>query len=213
MSIIQIIALCATGLCVAAFIFHFIRIVRLGAPKDYSEKSGDVGKAVLYSNTAAMLPTQKESAYLHLPSFTLGILLHLATFLSILVYFFSFFPFFTRWLLTDQWIHYVAALFILTGAISGISLFIKRLINKTLRGLSNLDDYLSNGLTTLFQVMTLFYLLLPVNSTVNTLYYIAAIILLLYMPLGKLKHVLYYFSARYHLGFFYGWRNVWPPKK
>jgi hypothetical protein len=30
------------------------------------------------------------------------------------------------------------------------------------------------------------------------------------MPLGKLRHVVYYFAARYHLGFFYGWRNVWP---
>ena len=44
-------------------------------------------------------------------------------------------------------------------------------------------------------------------------YYIITTILLLYMPVGKLKHLVYYFSARYHLGFFYGWRNVWPQKK
>ena len=33
------------------------------------------------------------------------------------------------------------------------------------------------------------------------------------MTVGKLKHVVYFFAARYHLGFFYGWRNVWPPHK
>ena len=33
------------------------------------------------------------------------------------------------------------------------------------------------------------------------------------MPLGKLRHAVYYFAARYHLGFFYGWRNVWPNKE
>jgi len=44
-------------------------------------------------------------------------------------------------------------------------------------------------------------------------YNITATILFLYLPFGKLKHVVYYFAARYHLGFFYGWRNTWPPRK
>jgi nitrate reductase gamma subunit len=44
-------------------------------------------------------------------------------------------------------------------------------------------------------------------------YYFISIILFLYLPFGKLKHAVYYFAARYHLGFFYGWRNTWKPKK
>jgi len=47
-------------------------------------------------------------------------------------------------------------------------------------------------------------------GSVTILYYISSILLFLYMPLGKLRHAVYYFAARYHLGFFYGWRNVWP---
>ena len=44
-------------------------------------------------------------------------------------------------------------------------------------------------------------------------YYIIMALLFVWMPLGKIKHVLYFFFARYHLGFFYGWRGTWPPKK
>jgi hypothetical protein len=44
------------------------------------------------------------------------------------------------------------------------------------------------------------------------LYFIAISLLFLYFPLGKLKHAIYFFAARYQLGFFYGWRGVWPPQ-
>lgn len=77
-----------------------------------------------------------------------------------------------------------------------------------LRSLSNPDDYLSNILVTLFQAGTILTLYLP---EVRASYFILASILFLYIPLGKLKHVIYFFAARYHLGFFYGWRGVWPP--
>ena len=72
------------------------------------------------------------------------------------------------------------------------------------------DDFISTSLVTLFLLMTTLNLILPTVSAVNTIYYICSILLLLYLPLGKLRHVVYYFAARYHLGFFYGWRNVWP---
>lgn len=49
-------------------------------------------------------------------------------------------------------------------------------------------------------------------SAITSAYFITASLLLLYMPIGKLKHAVYFFAARYHLAFFYGRRNVWPPK-
>jgi hypothetical protein len=36
---------------------------------------------------------------------------------------------------------------------------------------------------------------------------------MLYIPAGKLRHTVYFFAARYHLGYFFGWRGVWPPGK
>lgn len=213
MTVFQIIALCATGFCLVAMLLHFFKIIKLGAPKDLSTKSGSVAQGVLYANTAAMLPTQKESAYLHLPTYSMGIIFHIGIFAGMLVFILSFFPFFSRWFAQGEWYHLALASCFLISASCGLALFIKRLINKNLSSLSNLDDFLSNGFTTLFQYMTALYLFFPTCQCVNVAYYLIVALLFLYMPLGKLKHVLYYFSARYHLGFFYGRRNVWPPKK
>ena len=92
---------------------------------------------------------------------------------------------------------------------SGVGILIKRIFNRELRSLSNPDDFISNLLVDLFHFSTALILLQPGNEP---LYYLSAALLLLYFPLGKLKHAVYFFAARYHLGFFYGWRNVWPPK-
>jgi nitrate reductase gamma subunit len=213
MTTLQIISLIALAICIVIFLFYLIRIVRLGKPKEFSVKSGDVNKGVLYSNTVAMLPNNKESAYLHLPSYTLGMLFHIGTFSSFLLFFLSFFKFFNQWLLNDHSIHYLIPLFLLVTFISGTLLFLKRFFNKDLRALSNIDDYLSNAFTTLFHLLTLLFLTFPAINVLHLLYYLSATLLFLYMPVGKLRHLLYYFSARYHLGFFYGWRNVWPVKK
>jgi hypothetical protein len=51
-----------------------------------------------------------------------------------------------------------------------------------------------------------------IKETFAPYYFICAGLLFLYLPLGKLKHSLYFFAARYHLGFFYGWRGIWPVK-
>jgi len=213
MTTLQIISLIALAICIVIFLFYLIRILRLGKPKEFSVKSGDVKKGVLYSNTVAMLPNNKESAYLHLPSYALGMLFHVGTFSSFLLFFLSFFNFFNEWLKDDRFIHYLIPLFLLVTFISGTLLFLKRFFNKDLRALSNIDDYLSNVFTTLFHLFTLLYITFPTIRIILTLYYLFAALLFLYMPVGKLRHLLYYFSARYHLGFFFGWRNVWPIKK
>lgn len=212
MLITQIIALIALAICFVLLLSHFVRIIRLGKPKDFSEKSGSVAKGVVYSNTVAMMPQNKESAYLHLPSYALGILFHIGIFSSFLIFILSFFNFFNQWIINDHGIHYLLPLLTAAGAIAGLSLFIKRLINRNLRNLTNPDDYFSNAFTTLFQLATTLYLLLPSCTGIVNIYYIMVSILFLYMPLGKLKHLVYFFAARYHLGFFYGWRNVWPQK-
>lgn len=205
----KFISLAALAICLGMLLYHFIRIVRLGKPKDLSEPSGSVAKGVVYANTTAMMPQNKESAYMHLPTYTMGIIFHIGIFTSILLYFISFTPLLDMWPLFWKIIGCCLAI----SGTCGIALFIKRCINKNLKVMSNLDDYLSNMLTTLFQIMTALLLWFHDSTLVSTLYYIEVSLLLLYIPQGKLKHMLYYFAARYHLGFFYGWRNVWPKKE
>lgn len=209
MSVFQIIAIAAACFCLCGLFLHFIHIVRLGKPNDLSEKSGDTTKGIIYANTTAMLPQNKESAYLHLPGYTAGILFHIGIFTSFLVFLLSFFPFFNRWIEVSTLRLIIAAVLAVT-CLSGYILLFRRVLSEDLKGLSTPDDFISNALTSTFQLFTILHLIWPTNGVVTALYYIACALLFVYMPFGKLRHAVYYFAARYHLGFFYGWRNVWP---
>ncbi len=206
----QILAIAAAAICLCSLFVFFLKIVKLGKPNDLSEKSGDTTKGVVYSNTTAMMPQNKESAYLHLPAYASGILFHLGIFLCLLVFVLSFFPFFNRWISGPDKIHYIIPCLLAVSTICGYALLLRRAFSTELKPLSNPDDFISNGLVSTFQLMTLLYMLMPTSTVVVTLYYIVAILLFLYMPLGKLRHAVFYFAARFHLGYFYGWRNVWP---
>ena len=206
-------ALGCLAACIFACLWHFFRLVRLGKPKDLSQKSGNIAKAEAYSYTMAMLPNQKESAYLHIPTFTAGIFFHVGISISLVLFIFFFFAdteLFRQWLALAI-LMLLMLLMLLLGVLSGFILFLKRMFSPKMRVLSTLDDFLSNFLTTLFQLATGFYLIF--GDLFAVYYYMSASILLLYLPVGKLRHAIYFFAARYQLGFFYGWRNSWPPKK
>lgn len=211
MNVLQIVSLIALAFCFVMMLGHFVRIIRLGKPKDFSVPSGSVAKGVAYANTAAMMPANKESAYMHLPTYAAGIIYHLGTFLSLLLFVLSLFNLNTYY---PQWLSLAMAACLLVSGVCGTVLLIKRFVNKNLHSLANPDDYLSNFFTTLLHFATACYLAFAgCCCSVPYIYYISATLLLVYMPFGKLRHVVYYFAARYHLGFFYGWRNVWPPKE
>ncbi len=197
-------SVCSLAICLISCFYHFIRLVRYGKPKDYSHKRGNIGAATIYSFTGAMSPKKKESAYLHLPTYTAGLLYHLGTFLSILLFILFLFK-----IEPYGYLRTVTFGFLLITGISGLGILIKRISKKELRSLSNPDDYISNFLVTVFQLMTALTLY---NVSLFPIYFIVVSILLLYLPLGKLRHTVYFFAARYHLGFFYGWRGVWPNK-
>lgn len=212
MIIYQIIAIDAALFCIAALLSHFVKLIKLGKPKEFSQKQGDVKKSMVYAYTKSMLPHHKESAMLHLPTYGLGIVFHVGIFTSLLLFLLSFFPFFNCWIAEYMLLNTVLSTLIALAALSGVTLFVKRLFAKDLRVLSTPDDYISNGLTVLFQLATALFLFYHANSYIVHNYYLMAALLFLYMPLGKLRHVVYFFAARYHLGFFYGWRGSWPPE-
>jgi len=200
----QWIALIAAAICLAGFSYHFARLIRLGKPKDYAHPSGKPASGIAYSFTAGMNPVNKESAFLHLPTYAAGIIFHLASFAA-LVLFFVLLAGLTPGPGTSMMLAFVA----FAGAMAGIAMLIKRMTDKKLKILSSPEDYLSNALVTLFQLMTGLVLL---SESVYPAYLLVSAALFLYMPFGKLKHAIYFFAARYHLGLFYGRRNVWPPK-
>jgi hypothetical protein len=200
----QYIALVSSGIFVISFLFHLIRMISLGKPHDFALPAGRTGPSVLYSFTGAMNPAAKETAFLHLPTYTAGILFHLGSFLAL-------FLFILIWFIpdTEKFPSLAMGGFLLVSASCGIGILIKRISRKKMRTLSNPDDYLANALVTLFQLITAAML---ISEAMVPAYFLLTSILLLYFPLGKLRHALYFFAARYHLGLFYGVRGVWPPK-
>jgi hypothetical protein len=204
MTLYKSISLAAFLICLIILTFHLIRLIRLGSPKDYSHKIGNLKSAIPYSFVGAMNPLKKESAYLHLPTYTAGLLYHSGTFICFTLFFLLLFD--IRFTDSIQWI---LICFLTASSLSGFGIFVKRITLKKLRHLSNPDDYISNLFVTLFQIFTLIVL---VEETFSPYYFILVSLLFLYLPLGKLRHSLYFFAARYHLGFFYGWRGIWPLK-
>ncbi|HOE05974.1 MAG TPA: hypothetical protein PLZ52_12220 [Bacteroidales bacterium] len=200
----QWLAVAALAVCIGSALFHFIRLIRLGKPRDYSKSTGSENAGIKYSFTAAMSPKHKESAYLHLPTYTAGMIYHLATFLAIAV-----FLVYLTGLLPEgnyRWLVFAA---LLAGSVSGIAILIKRFVVAKLRKLSNPDDYISNLLVDVFQLTGAIAM---ISDSAAPAFYVAASLLLFYFPLGKLKHAVYFFAARYHLGVFFGRRGVWPSK-
>ncbi len=196
----------AFALCLMICLWHFLRLIRLGKPTDYASPAGSVPRGVSYAFTAGMSPKKKESAFLHLPTYVAGMVFHLGIFFSIFMYLLMIFyipeP--------GSLIRVLAAAFLAVGALCGIGILIKRFAKPLLRNLSNPDDYISNILVSLCQATLALFLAVPSAAPA---FWIVTAILWLYFPIGKLKHAVYFFAARYHLGFFYGRRGVWPAPK
>lgn len=199
-------AITAAVVCVAVFAVQFFNLIRIGVPKDLSEKGGNIPEAVAYSYTKAMMPQHKESAYLHLPTYAAGMIYHMGTFLSLALFLVIVILKFAGVEIPGIILAVIAALLFITSA-SGFAVLIKRMVKKELKFISGADDYISNLLTTLFQLFSALYLIFPATEL---LYFVFAALLFLWMPVGKTKHLLYFFFARYHLGYFYGWRGTWP---
>ena len=163
---------------------------------------GDISPAVLYSLTGAMMPWKKETAGLHPVSYALGIGYHAGIFLAFAWLVLLFFN-----LRLPEPVAGLSALLLAVSFFCGLALLVKRIATPAMRYFSNPDDYFSNAITSGF--IALSALALRNDSAVPALLVYAGL-LLLYIPVGKLRHSLYFGLARVYLGLFYGRRGVWP---
>jgi hypothetical protein len=173
-----------------------------GDRKPLAASKGTVSGAVLYSLTGAMLPWKKESARRHTAVYILGVGYHLGVFLG--------FTWLIAFLLdadVPQVVRSLSAGLLALTALCGLALLVRRVADPKLRYFSNPDDYVSNIMVTTFQAVTAAGL---IRSDLIPGIFISAGILLLYIPLGKLRHAIYFVLARVYLGQFYGRRGVWP---
>jgi nitrate reductase gamma subunit len=198
----QIFLLVSIGLFLLVSGFSLARMVAAGGAGDLAAPRGRSLAAVAYSFTGAMMPWKKESARLHPVTYTLGVAFHLGTFFS----FFWVAAIFLGAGLPPAIVTASSGLLGLTAA-CGLALLVKRIVTPALRYYSNPDDYFSNMLVTGFQAWTAFCM---ARSGHYQALFIYAGIVFLYLPFGKLRHAVFFFTARLFLGLFYGRRGVWP---
>jgi nitrate reductase gamma subunit len=102
----------------------------------------------------------------------------------------------------------LARVLTLAGMVGGLALFAKRVLAPRLRGLSCPDDFVANLLSTLFVLLACCRTFGPVFEGI---WLVEAMALLVYLPLGKIRHCLFFFTTRRHLGAFFGRRGTFPP--
>jgi nitrate reductase gamma subunit len=200
---------------ITALIYQWVKARGKGR-RDYSVKSGDVIRGILYNFTWAMLPRHKETIRLHPVWFVVGVLMHagiLIAILQVLVY-----------LLTPQpegildvmdlrplpaLISTSLSVIYFTAFLCAISLFLKRVFSALMRSMSSPDDYISVLLVIDFLFAALFH---EQGGITWGTFLIHATVLFLYLPLGKLRHALFFFIARADYGARLGYRGTYPVK-
>ena len=191
--------LAAAAWAVAALLHLHRKARAFGARPLFAAPAGEVGAGIRYAFTGAMSPWAKESVREHLPSYLAGLAYHAGIFtaLGLLVANLA-------GLSTPGPIRMMAQIVLGAGVLGGLGLLAKRMVQPELRGLSKPDDFVSNLLATAFVALALTG---PLQA-----WLLSAILLLLYAPLGKIRHCLFFFMARRHLGAFFGRRGVFPPE-
>ena len=192
----------STIYCFIALVVLVARTFSFGRPPRYAKAQGSPAKGIVYAFGQGMLPWEKESASKHLPTFFAGILYHAGIFAAI-------FFLITALLLIklpDVAIQIVRLLAVI-GLASGIGLLVKRSALPYMRFISCLDDYIANilvGLLLLSAILATYYHVLQLVMMA------VAIILLLYIPAGKIRHCVFFFYSRILFGRFFGRRGTLP---
>jgi hypothetical protein len=171
-------------------------------PPDNSPIKGSLSNGLKYAFTTGMMPWAKESTRIHMIAYLRGIGFHIGVFVAIgaviISTFWRYLPSFLTW--TLFWV-------LTFGAILGAAGAVMRIVEHNLRGLSLPDDHFAIWLTTFFMATTALALLYEVFMIPM---YIVSAITFVYIPLGKIRHCLYFFFSRLFFGKFFGRRAVLP---
>ena len=202
MLIFQLLAL--AGLLVGLYGIYrrYIETRRRLVPADRSPIKGNLAQGISYAFTTGMLPWAKESTRIHMLAYLRGIGFHVGVFAAIGAVLIS--PF---WGWLPVFLSRILFWVLLLGAILGAAGGVMRIAEHNLRGLSLPDDHFAVWLTTLFILMPALALL---NRAFAIPMYLLSAATFVYVPLGKIRHCLYFFFSRLFFGRFFGRRAVFP---
>jgi hypothetical protein len=199
----QILAL--FGLAVGTYGIYraYLKTIKRPLPADRSPVKGSPTHGITYAFTAGMMPWSKESTRIHMLAYLRGIGFHIGIFTALGVFLIS--PF---WAFLPG---FLTTIVVLTrGAVLGAAGGIMRIAEHNLRGLSVPDDHFAVWLVTIFIASSA---LAMWSTSFLVPFYIITAVTLIYMPLGKIRHCLYFFFSRIFYGKFFGRRAVFPHPK
>lgn len=200
MSPASFVLLAAMAMSAASFIV--LRLRTGSTPALRAPARGSASAGIMYAFTEAFAPWAKESASRHLPSYAAGIAYHLAVFTALGTLVHSLFgaP-------LPPVANATAALVVAAGLAAGTALLVKRCADPRLRAISVPEDFFANALVDLMLAAALASALRP--QTLPSFQIVGAA-LLIYAPLGKLRHMLFLLTSRRALGATLGRRGVRP---
>ena len=190
--------------CLLGLVFLLIKTLGFGSRTYFSRPDGSEKKGIWYAFTSGMMPWVKESAKKHLPTYITGVLFHVGIFTAMLFLVIKILAIgYPDWILTP-----IRILFIVSIS-AGIGLLIKRMVKPEMTVISCVDDYISNLTVTAF---ILGALAATFTDSLLFLFYLIAIGMFLYIPLGKIRHCFFFFYTRILFGRFFGRRGIFPRK-
>ncbi len=202
MLIFQLLTLAGLIIGLYGIYLRYAETKRRALPTDKSPIKGNISHGITYAFTTGMMPWAKESTRIHMIAYLRGIGFHIGIFTAIgaviISPFWGSLPLFLSWTL-------VCVLTI--GAILGAAGGVMRIAEHNLRGLSLPDDHFAVWLTTLFIAVAGLAVL---NQAFIIPMYIVSAVTFIYVPLGKIRHCLYFFFSRLFFGKFFGRRAVFP---
>jgi nitrate reductase gamma subunit len=198
----QIFAFVAFVFTLVAFAYRLRIFNALARPVDRTPPKADPGRGVRYAFTLGLAPWAKESTRRHWVAYLRGIGFHVMIFLGLGLFLLS--PWLEAFSVT---LRYALAIFVGLGAVLGLAGFVARWVEPNLKALSTPDDYFAVLVVTVFLSALAISL---VDLARLPLFYVASAVMLIYVPLGKIRHCLYFAYSRLFFGKMFGRRGVLP---
>jgi hypothetical protein len=182
-----------------------IRTLSFEKKSDFAVPLGDWKKGVAYAFGKGLMPWEKESARKHILTYIAGFLYHFGIFSALIVLVLMVFS-----IPIPPPAMLLARILIGLGLFCGVGLFIKRILVSYMRRISCPDDYAANLIVDVFLLLSFLTIFIP---DFRMVFYLSAIVMILYIPLGKIRHCFFFFYSRLLFGRFYGRRGVLDKKR
>ncbi|MBM4422624.1 MAG: hypothetical protein FJ030_04425 [Chloroflexi bacterium] len=200
LSLTQLLALLALLFAAAAFALRWRWAAQRPLADDRAPMKGSPARGVLYAFTFGMAPWAKESTRRHMIAYLRGVGFHIGIFAGLAALLTS-----PWWPLVPDSARWLFAFVIGFGAWLGFVGEIMRQVEHNLRALSTPDDHASVLLVSVFLATASIAL---INVGWLPAMYLASALMLIYAPLGKIRHCVYFFFSRRFFGLFVGRRAV-----